>query len=310
MLICPDCGVQLSDQEALGCVKCGWQSEVMDGIPVYLSSEDRRDPVLHEYLENYARIADDDLIESIQDERYLEYQAANLAECVRTFPGAVVCDIGSGKGYLARALLDRGLGQLTVVDISVAYLHRLRETLGIRPVLANAENLPFQEAFDVVATTDVMEHVLNVGSFLYSLNRALKTDGRAYVRVPYRESLLGYSPHLGCPYRFVHLRSFDESILRDYFDVAGFEVEGFRYDGFWLDIWRPFWTKTNARKRVIETFLTWARRRLQHPTEITRWKSWLVGIFLRPVEISVIARKVKRLEASQPAPRRLGTDSR
>jgi hypothetical protein len=86
---------------------------------------------------------------------------------------------------------------------SVTVVDRRMADSRFAPVLTNAGDLPFAEAFDIVTATDIMEHVLNVGSFISSLNGALVVGGDAYVRVPYPEDLLPYSPHLDCEYRFV-----------------------------------------------------------------------------------------------------------
>lgn len=296
MVICPECAERLPGRQALACAKCGWEGTSREGIATYLSKRDREDPVLREYLENYDRIAADDVIESIQDERYLHYQALNLADVVGRLDGMNVCDVGCGKGFLAQALLAAGPTTLTVVDIAMTYLRRLATEHRLEPIVANAENLPFREAFDVIVTTDVMEHVLNVGSFLYSVNRALKPGGRAYVRVPFREHLLGYSPFLGCPYRFVHLRSFDRSILRTYFRTAGFAVERFRLDGFSLNVPHTVWSRGSIRRRLFAAYSRLVTGWLGDPCKVTRWRRLPVRLFLRPIEITTVARKVRGLE--------------
>jgi 2-polyprenyl-3-methyl-5-hydroxy-6-metoxy-1,4-benzoquinol methylase len=152
------------------------------------------DPATRSYTENYDRIARDDLDAKVMDERYIENLAANFCERVAHVSGSDICDIGSGKGFLVRKLLARGAASVTAVDISSPYLVRLTGQPGVFPLLANAEALPFVEHFDIVVATDVLEHVLNVGSFLYSVNRALRPNGRFYVRVPHRENLLPYFP--------------------------------------------------------------------------------------------------------------------
>jgi SAM-dependent methyltransferase len=294
MIICPDCGAPMSEPDALACAACGWKGENRDGISVYLSTRDRQDPIFKEYLEGYDRISADDLRSSILDERYLESQARNMARHIPGLRHRRICDIGCGKGYLARQLVAGGADRLTVVDLSMAYLQRMSAEPFIR-VLANAENLPFAEAFDIIVTTDVMEHVLNVGSFIYALNRALVTGGTAYVRVPYRESLLPYSPHLECEYRFVHLRSFDVDILRIYFESAGFVIDGFRFDGYWLQRPRAFW-QSGWRKDLYRRFQREATKRLHHYTDVTSWNQRLARLLMVPLEILVSARKVHSIE--------------
>jgi SAM-dependent methyltransferase len=294
MIICPDCAAPLPAADTLLCPHCTWKGEHRDGVPVYLSTGDRQDPILREYFGNYDRISDDDLRSSILDERYVENQARNLASHIPELRGRRVCDIGCGKGSLARQLVGRGASQMTVVDLSVAYLRRLSDE-GFVAILANAENLPFADAFDIIVATDIMEHVLNVGSFIYALNRALAVGGTAYVRVPYRESLLSYSPHLGCEYRFVHLRSFDVDTLRVYFESAGFAIDGFRFDGYWLQRPQRFW-QSGWRRSLYQQFQAAATKRLQHYTDVTSWKQWLARLLMEPLEVVVIARKVQSIE--------------
>jgi SAM-dependent methyltransferase len=295
MIICPDCGASMSEPNVLACTGCGWKGEKTNGVAVYLSTRDREDPILREYFENYDRISADDLRSSILDERYLENQARNLARYIPELRNRRVCDVGCGKGYLARQLVACGAERMTVVDLAMGYLRRMSDEAFI-PVLANAENLPFADAFDIIAATDIMEHVLNVGSFIYALNRALVIGGEAYIRVPYRENLLPYSPHLDCQYRFVHLRSFDVDTLRVYFESAGFVIDGFRFDGYWLQRPQGFWQSGWLRQRLYQRFERVATKRLRHYTDVTSWNQWLARMLMVPLEIVVIARKVHSIE--------------
>ena len=191
MLICPDCVGPLGGADTVACASCGWTAERIEGIPCFLSRRDRADTVIAEYLDNYDEIARDDLDSGFIDERYIDNQAKNIAAGARLAAREKICDIGAGKGYLLRALLDAGAAEVTAVDISLPYLRRFASEPRIRPIVANAENLPFADEFDTIFCTDVMEHVLNLGSFLFSLNRALKLGGVAHVRVPYLENSAG-----------------------------------------------------------------------------------------------------------------------
>lgn len=297
MLVCPACASPLSP--SLGCNACNWRGQYRDGLPVLLRESDLRDEVTRSYTENYDRIARDDLDAKVMDERYIENLATNFCEAVDLFPGAEVCDVGSGKGYLVKKLLARGAGSVTAVDISLPYLVRMLGQPGVSPVIANAESLPFAAHFDVIVATDVMEHVLNVGSFLYSLNRALRSGGRLYVRVPYRENLLSYSPHLGCPYQFVHLRTYDRPLLRQALEEAGFVVERLWHDGYLPGITRPIWVRGRLRQRLYRWFENRLCSHGRAPGDATLRPHGLHPIFLRPTVVIAGARKVKNL-AAQP----------
>ena len=297
MLVCPACASPLSP--SLGCNACNWRGQYRDGLPVLLRESDLRDEVTRSYTENYDRIARDDLDAKVMDERYIENLATNFCEAVDLFPGAEVCDVGSGKGYLVKKLLARGAGSVTAVDISLPYLVRMLGQPGVSPVIANAEALPFAAHFDVIVATDVMEHVLNVGSFLYSLNRALRSGGRLYVRVPYRENLLSYSPHLGCPYQFVHLRTYDRPLLRQALEEAGFVVERLWHDGYLPGITRPIWVRGRLRQRLYRWFENRLCSHGRGAGAATLRPHGLRPIFLRPTVVIAGARKVKNL-AAQP----------
>jgi len=301
--ICPDCAAALAPRSPLECAGCGWRGETRDGIPVYLSNADRTDPLMADYMANYDEICTADITEAIMGERFLANIATKTAGYVRAPEGKRVLDIGVGRGLLAEALLARGASSVTGVDISLGYLERLADKPGIEPVLANAENLPFANTFDIAFATDVMEHVLNVGSFLYAMNRALKPGGRVYIRVPFEEDLLMYSPHLGCEYRLVHLRSFDRRLIRLFLRNAGFTVERIIPDGFWLHLPARFWLLTPFLERTYDRFEEAARARLDDPADVELWAGPIARLFMRPVEMLVVARKTGVIE---PDPARRG----
>jgi SAM-dependent methyltransferase len=305
VLICPDCAAPIDAGKPAICAACGWAATTVEDIDCFLSRRDGTDAVVAEYLNNYDEIARDDLHSSFVDERYIENQAKNMMAGARLEAGESVCDLGAGKGYLIRALLDAGADQVTAVDISLPYLRRFKNEPRIRPIVANAENLPFVEEFDTIFCTDVMEHVLNLGSFLFSMSRALKLGGRAHVRVPYLENLLSYSPHVGCRYRFVHLRSFDRALLRRTFEDVGFAVERFRLDGFSPGSPQPFWMHGSSRAQCYAYLRQWALRHIEHEMDMTRWPSRLAMMFMRPTTITVTVRKCRRIIASESSGYRL-----
>jgi len=268
---------------------------------VLLSTNDRQDQVFARYLDNYDRISLDDLDTPILDLRYVTHQAENLARLVGDVGEADVLDLGCGQGLLTRTLLARGARSVCAVDISTHYLAQIARDARVRPVCANAENLPFQDAFDIAVSTDVMEHVLNVGAFLYSLNRALRPGGRAYIRVPLKENLLGYAPQLGCRYRFVHLRTFDPPLMRAALTGAGFRVERFRIDGFNLGTPRRFWEGGRLRQQLYSRFQREVERRTADPTSVTTWPAWLASVFMKPQELVVEATKEKKIRPLIPS---------
>jgi SAM-dependent methyltransferase len=293
MLVCPACASPLSP--SLMCIACDWRGKYRDGVPVLLRDSDETDAAMRSYTENYDRIARDDLDAKVMDERYVENLADNFCRLIPHVSGSDICDIGSGKGFLVRKLLARGAASVTAVDISSPYLVRLTGKPGVLPILANAEALPFVEHFDIIVATDVLEHVLNVGSFLYSVNRALRPNGRFYVRVPYRENLLPYSPHLGCSYQFVHLRTYDRPLLRQALREAGFAVERLWHDGYVPELARRLWRRNWVGQELHRRFQQRLRSRGRDSADVTRLPHGLRQILLQPTVVIAAGRKIKKL---------------
>lgn len=210
---------------------CGWRLEWVGDLPVWLSSADRSSPMMASYRENYERIAEDDRAESIQPEAYLDAQSSKLRGYLGDLTGLRICEVGVGQGRLFRQLAASKPGQLVGVDLVPSYLGEIDDAL---LVVANAENLPFSAQFDLIVATDVLEHVVSVGDFVLSAREALRPGGRFVVRVPLNENLLPYSRLMGCPYEFVHLRTFSSRQLRCLLRAAGFRVERVYQDGFQL----------------------------------------------------------------------------
>lgn len=295
MRVCPECETVLDDVDS-ACPECGWERRDVAGIADFLTRSERTDQLECSYRENYEELAVKNLARSNIDRRFLRHQAIRVLRYLGDVKGLTACDLGIGQGLLTRELLGAGVRRVTAVDVSPSYLAALAGEARIEPVLANAERLPFRDEFDVLVSTDVMEHVLNVGSFLYCVNRALKPGAIACIRVPYREPLLAYSPHLGYPHRFGHLRSFDANILRRYMVEAGFSVDKIHLDGFSLGSPQPYLYDRVWKKRLYNRFVAAVRRRIADETAVALWRGPLVRWIMRPVEMVVVARKTRGLK--------------
>ena len=147
MLLCPDCSTALPGPGR--CPSCGWQAELRDGVPILLSRADRESPAFAAYAENYDRIADDDLTQSIQPVRYLEVQADTLSSYLGNLSGLSERD-RVGCGLFRDRLIASDARTVTGIDVSLPYLARYvgaaAESGGrLRLAMANAELLPYAE---------------------------------------------------------------------------------------------------------------------------------------------------------------------
>jgi SAM-dependent methyltransferase len=288
MLLCPDCREEIPTDSS--CSNCTWEFKNLSNIPHYFKTNISQ--IIQTYIDSYDTICKDDLEESILPSNYLQYQSNKLLKYLPKNKDARICEVGGGQGYLAKAIKKRGFNSVSVVDIALPYLKNLEPNFNC--IMADAENLPFKDHFDVITSTDVMEHVLNLGSYLYSVNQALAENGRFIVRVPYCEDLLQYTPHLGCPYDFVHLRTFSKKTLKKQLNDAGFKIEHVVMDGYWAYAIKKLW----RRSGVISAIIARACKLIQNEVFVKNdnlIRIIFCKLFLAPLEICCIARKVKSL---------------
>lgn len=195
-------------------------------------AQDRQAPYVGRYRENYDTIARDHLdhLDRTGRNPFMNPAAKSSAEdctlalaCAYVSPGMRVMDAGCGPGdLLARLQETCGPIEGHGVDISEAYLKRVRREIA-HPVQAMLERLPFPEqCFDAVIATDVLEHVFDLYSVSAELVRVLKPGGTLIARVPNEEALDSYLEQ--SDYAFVHLRSFSPAALRLHFEVI-FDLE-------------------------------------------------------------------------------------
>ena len=96
-------------------------------------------------------------------------------------PGSSVLEIGAGAGWQSKLLAEYGLG-VEAIDVEDSRYESQR----IWPVLIyDGENIPFPDShFDVVFSSNVLEHIKQVDQFLDEIKRVLKPDGIAVHIVP------------------------------------------------------------------------------------------------------------------------------
>jgi 2-polyprenyl-3-methyl-5-hydroxy-6-metoxy-1,4-benzoquinol methylase len=286
MLLCPDCFTQF-DEDSNHCLSCNWKKESINGIPVYLSSADKSDHIFSDYLKNYHQISIDDLEHSIQNETYLNIQTEKFFSYVGNVEGLNVCELGVGQGKLLKKLLEAKPKKLTGVDISVPYLELYKNQDNISVIIANAENIPFKNEFDIIIASDILEHVLNVGDFLLSANRALKQGGKFVIKTPNNEDLTMYSRLAGCKYKFVHLRNFNKYSLSKLMVNSGFKIEKIYFDGFYPSRKRSYIVNNKFLNQRFDNFC----KRYTDVHEISGLNNMLGCILMEPLEMTVICVK-------------------
>jgi SAM-dependent methyltransferase len=84
-------------------------------------------------------------------------------------------DVGCAEGFFMQAIHDRYGAEVWGVDISNAAVERLHDRLGFAAAAADAVHLPFADgAFDLVYSTEVIEHVLDPELMLAEMRRVAR----------------------------------------------------------------------------------------------------------------------------------------
>lgn len=168
--------------------------------------------------------------------------------------GRQLLDAGCGSGELVREAQGRGL-VAAGIDVSAAAIERARlDGKNATFFEHSVESLPWpvsDEAFDIVVSFEVIEHLLEPQALLEGARRALKVGGYLALTTPYHGvaknlliAALYFDKHFSV--EGDHIRFFTDRGLRRLLAKAGFECLEVAHLG---RVW-PLWENT----------FVWARR--------------------------------------------------
>jgi len=144
---------------------------------------------------------------------------------------AKVLDIGCGNSRLPLALKDKGC-EVKVADLSEIVLEGFGK-FGIKSIQLNLENIQlisFEESFDYIILSEVLEHTRNPEEILQTLSAYTK---QFFITVP-NSAFYRYRLHLLLFGRFFtqwvyhpseHLRFWSHKDFMDWLEALNFEVE-------------------------------------------------------------------------------------
>lgn len=143
-----------------------------------------------------------------------------------------VLDVGCGNGIALQAL--DGWDRKSGVDVSEELL-KLARAKGIDAHFCDVDenNLPFPDnTFDLVVSSDVIEHVLHTDHLLNEINRVLKPGGLYVAVIPnvnqpisfVMQFILDLTPMYAARYRCPHYRDFSARLFGRILQRHGFDV--------------------------------------------------------------------------------------
>jgi spore coat polysaccharide biosynthesis protein SpsF (cytidylyltransferase family) len=138
-------------------------------------------------------------------------------------PSDIVLDLGSGRGE-GSALLAKHVAEVRGADYDATAAAEARARYNLSNLSFDVENamaLDYEdEAFDVVLSSNLMEHVPDDALMLQHCRRVLRTGGTLILEVP----LLAERP-FGAPLIPSHLREYRPAPLLELIERSGFSVD-------------------------------------------------------------------------------------
>ncbi|MEP6782103.1 MAG: class I SAM-dependent methyltransferase [Acidobacteriota bacterium] len=169
-----------------------------------------------------------------------------LIELVKPQQGVTtICDLGCANGYLSHRLAAAGY-RVTGIDGSVPYIATAKRLHGSPPV--RFEQAFFSpslattlstEPFDLVISSDVIEHLYHPMGLLETAHALLKPGGMLILGTPYHGylknvaiSLLGkWDAHHGVHWDGGHIKFFSVNTMRRMVERGGFADTHFHFYG-------------------------------------------------------------------------------
>ncbi len=196
------------------CRACGWRATRDDGVLTCLVTQEADD----------RGYPDDVQMPSADDEHFWRHARNQLFSWAirRYFPVAQsFFEVGCGTGGVLRHLA-RHHPELALTGMEydpVMARRAARAVPGAAILRADARALPFAEAFDVVGSFDVVEHIDEDREVMASLRDVVRPGGGVIVSVPQHEWLWSQRD-----VRLHHKRRYTRSTLRALVEGSGLEV--------------------------------------------------------------------------------------
>lgn len=234
-----------------------------------------------------------------RDPNYLE----EVALIARHQPTGRFLDVGCSLGMLLRHVRSKGWDAVGV-EPSPSLWKLATERLKLRAYNCFLHQLPADEegSFNVIALSDVFEHIAEPRPFLGEVARFLAKDGLVYIKVPngrwnlFKQrllKLLGRAPRQGVWDSYEHVVHYTDRTLARMLEQAGFEP-------FHMTIGKPVqvpvWERYVGHYYLYPSpwFLDWKRHLGR---SVCYWLSWVERLarggsigYLAP-NIVVLARK-------------------
>jgi len=215
MKICLACGMRF-EAHVFFCPVCGHTPEVRDGYPAFA-------PDLMTGHDGFKTGFFATLAELETGNFWFESRNRLLIWALgRYYPKAeIFLEIGCGTGFvlsgIRREFQDIKLFGSDIFSEGFAYAKE--RVLDATFFQMNAQEIPFEDEFDVIGAFDVLEHIKDDEAVLKQMHQACKYNGGIILTVPQHAFLWSYMDEYSCHVRRYHAHDLKAKVKR-----AGFKV--------------------------------------------------------------------------------------
>lgn len=199
-------------------------------------------PSIEQYYENYWEDP-----ESYSDPTTPQRQRLLGRVLPRIAAGGLILDVGCGRGEFCDFFVKQGF-RAEGTDLSHAAVKYAQEhyPAAVFHAALVEDMLPARAGvFDMVFSSEVIEHLFDVGTYLMAINHLLKDGGTLVLTTPYHGlaknltiDLLNYAGHYDPMGQ--HIRFFDTKSMRACLRTFGFEVDHWWGYGRPWPFWKSF----------------------------------------------------------------------
>jgi 2-polyprenyl-3-methyl-5-hydroxy-6-metoxy-1,4-benzoquinol methylase len=170
-----------------------------------------------------------------------------------------VLDLGCGNGSLSHQIAKQGYDVVGVEDSSSGVLFASKNFPECRFIKSSIYNLPYtdlENAFDIVFSAEVIEHLLYPKELLRAAKKCLKPGGLLIVTTPYHGywknlaiALLGkMDKHFDPLWDGGHVKFFSVATLTALYQQEGFVNMNFKFAGRVPYLWKAMICSANLPK--------------------------------------------------------------
>jgi len=98
--------------------------------------------------------------------------------------GKKLLDAGCGTGWFSKRACERG-AEVTSMDLGEKLLEKVAQKCDSKRIVGSVLEMPFEDnTFDIVVSSEVIEHVTEPATAIYEMHRVLKPGGALVLTTP------------------------------------------------------------------------------------------------------------------------------